>query len=177
MFVVLAMGVLLALCGAVAAQAPGEASKPGPEVQKLGYFVGSWKFEGEAKPGEFGPGGTFSGEETCEWFAGGFQVVCHSSETSTMGTSKGLSIQAYDPEAKGYTFYMINSRGENVFGKGQLAGNTMNVSWEGTMGGKPAKIRGAMVQESPTAYTFKMEGSLADGPWVVIAEGKETKIK
>jgi len=176
-YVVVAMSALLALCGAIAAQAPGEAPKPGPEVQKLAYFVGAWKFEGESKPSEFGPGGKFGGEETCEWFAGGFQVVCRSSETSAMGTAKGMSVMAYDPEARNYTFYMISSRGESVFGKGEFAGATLNTSWEGTIKGKPAKVRGAMAQESPTGYSFKMEISLGGGPWVVVGEGKETKIK
>ena len=35
--------------------------KPGPEVDKLKYFLGNWKEEGEMKPGPMGPGGKFTG--------------------------------------------------------------------------------------------------------------------
>ena len=42
-------------CMAQTAQPPA----PGPEVQELGYFLGTWKSEGEAKASSFGPAGTF----------------------------------------------------------------------------------------------------------------------
>ena len=49
---------IISIAGAqvVAAQA-AQAPKPGPEHARLGYFVGKWKTEGEAKPGPMGPGG------------------------------------------------------------------------------------------------------------------------
>jgi hypothetical protein len=167
----------LVIAAAVAAQAPGQPPKPGPEVQKLAYFVGTWKYEGETKAGPFGPAGKFSGEESCEWFTGGFQVVCHSNETAAIGKSTGMTIMAYDAENKAYTFYSISSRGENFPGKGMFTGNTLTMSWEGKMGGKAAKVRGTIVQDSPTAYSFKMEGAIGDGPLALVGEGKETKVK
>ena len=39
----------------------------GPEVAKLAYYVGTWRGEGEAKAGPFGPGGKLSSTTTCEW--------------------------------------------------------------------------------------------------------------
>ena len=60
---------------AVLAQAP-PAPKPGPEHQKLAYFVGTWTNEGEMKPSPMGPGGKITGKDTCEWFEGGFSVIC-----------------------------------------------------------------------------------------------------
>jgi hypothetical protein len=177
LLVVVAAGVMLGLAGAGAARAQGQASKPGPEVQKLAYFVGSWKYEGETKASDFGPAGKFSGEETCEWFTGGFQVVCHFNETSPIGKATGMNVMAYNQEEKAYTMYSISSRGENMSAKGEFAGATMNTTWEGKIGGKPAKVRGTLVQVSPAEYTFKMEGSIGGGPWVEIGEGKETKLK
>jgi hypothetical protein len=169
--------VALALSAAVTAQAPAPPPKPGPEIQKLAYFVGSWKYEGETKPGDFGPAGKFTGEETCDWFTGGFQVVCHSTEASVIGKSTGMSVMAYNAEDKIYTFYSISSRGENFHGSATFTGSTMTITWEGNMGGKPAKVRGTIMQASPTSYTFKMEGSTGGGPWVTVGEGKETKVK
>ena len=66
---------LAAAAGVALAQAP-EAPKPGPEHKALQYFVGKWTSEGELKPGPFGPGGKMTSQDTCEWFAGGFHVVC-----------------------------------------------------------------------------------------------------
>ena len=54
------------------------APKPSAEHQKLAYFVGTWTSTGEMKPSPFGPGGKMTSTETCEWFDGGFAVVCRS---------------------------------------------------------------------------------------------------
>ena len=169
--------LLVAVAAVIGAQAPGQPPKPGPEVQKLAYFLGTWKYEGETKASDFGPAGKFSGEESCEWFTGGYQLVCHFNETSAIGKATGMNILAYDAEEKVYTYYSISSRGENLLGKGTFAGGTMNTAWEGKIGGKAAKVRGTIVQVSPASYTFKMEGSVGGGPWVVVGEGQETKLK
>ncbi len=85
---------------AVAAQAQEkkmEAPKPGPEVKKLGYFVGTWKSEGELKENPFGmPPGKYAGTDNCEWFHGGFQVVCHSSAKGPAGAMHSIGIIAYN---------------------------------------------------------------------------------
>src|SRR6266550_7195426 len=43
-----------------------------PEVQRLAYYLGTWRGEGETKAGPFGPAGKLSSTTTCDWFAGGF---------------------------------------------------------------------------------------------------------
>ena len=151
--------------------------KPGPEVQKLAYSVGTWKTEGEIKAGSLLPAGKYSVTGTCEWFAGGFHMVCRSEGTGPAGKRTELSILAHDAEAKAYTYYGISSLGESVSSKGSLAGNTWTWLWEGKAAGKPARFRYTEVQVSPTSYTFKVENSVADGPWSVIEEGKATKVK
>jgi hypothetical protein len=160
-------------CLAQTAQPP----KPGPEVQKLAYYVGTWRFEGEIKAGSFFPAGKYSVTGTCEWFAGGFHVVCRSEGTGPAGKRTELSILAYDAEAKTYTYYGISSLGENDSSQGSLTGNTWTYLWDGKAAGKPAKFRYTEVQVWPTAYTFKLENSVAGGPWTVIEEGKATKVK
>src|ERR671936_650243 len=84
------------------AQAP-PAPKPGPEHQRLGYFVGKWTGEGEMKPGPMGPGGKMTSSDNCEWFDGHFAVICHSEGKSPMGSFKGIGILSYSPEEKAYT--------------------------------------------------------------------------
>src|SRR5215510_10135576 len=88
--------------------ASAQQPKPGPEVQKLGYYIGSWKGEGEAKAGPFGPAGKLSSSTTCEWFAGGFHLVCRGEEHGPTGTRKFLNIRAYDEQTQAYTEYGIS---------------------------------------------------------------------
>jgi hypothetical protein len=160
---------------ALVGQAPE--MKPGPEHKRIGYFTGQWAYEGEQKPSSMGPGGKISGTETCEWFAGGFQLVCRTKGTSPKGPGTGQSVMSYDPARKMYTFYAISSHGDNIFVRGQVEGKVWTWTDEMTVDGKPMKIRATVTEETPTSYTFKLEGSFGGGPMTVIEEGKSTKRK
>src|SRR5215203_1487942 len=97
----LVVGLVLSLAGIqiAAAQAP-PAPKPGPEHQRLGYFVGTWTTEGATQPGPMGPGGKMTSTDSCEWFEGKFAVVCRGSGTSPMGPGKELALLSYSPDEK-----------------------------------------------------------------------------
>jgi len=138
--------------------ATAQQPKPGPEVQKLGYYLGSWRGEGETKGGPFGPAGKLSSTTTCEWFAGGFQLVCRGEQTGPTGTRAFLNIRAYDEAAKAYTEYGIGSFGETEYNTGgSIVENKRTFVLDSEVGGKPAKIRYTEVQESPTFFTYQVE--------------------
>ena len=159
----------------VAAQQP-PAPKPGPEQKRIGYFAGDWSFQGEAKPSPMGPAGKSSATESCSWFAGGFQLVCQTKGTGPMGPSTGQATMAYDPGRKAYTYHAINSTGSVIFVRGQVDGKVWTWNDDMTIDGKTMKIRATVTEESPTAYSFKLEAG--DGSTMaVIEEGKATKVK
>ena len=175
----LAIGILLALTcvGAALGQAPSGPPKPGPEQQKLAYFAGKWTSEGEMKPGPFGPGGKFTFTETCEWFAGGFALVCHSDGKMPEGTVKGLSIMGYDPAEKTYIYFETNSMGENIFSRGTVEGDTWTWANESKMDGKPVRVRFTLKQASADSATYKLEMATGDEPLKLVMEGKQTRMK
>jgi len=140
--------------------------KPGPEVQRLGSLVGTWK--------------TDSGETvTYEWFRGGFSLIGRVENSGPEGKSSELRILTYDPDAKTYTQYRITSTGPGgtLTKGGTVTGNTWLWQWDGSASGKPAKYRFSIVEVTPTSFTAKLEVSVADGPWTVAFETKGVKIK
>jgi len=157
------------------AQNPPAPPKPGPEVQKLKYFLGAWKVEGDAKPGPMGPGGKFTGTTHNQWMPGGFFVVGRS--TGDMGPMKvtGTSYLGYNPEDKVYTFHEFNSAGESIAAKGSVEGDTWTWTSEDKMQGKPFKGRFTEKITSPTSYDFKYEMSMDGKPFETVMEGKATK--
>ncbi len=177
---VFAATLVLTLASAllVMAQAPA-APKPTPEHQRLGYFIGTWTFEGEAKASPFGPAGKFTGTERDEWFPGGFFVVSHSDSKDPSGkTRKGLTIMGYNPGEKVYTYYGIESGMGVAYGsKGTVQGDTWTWNEEEKVGGKPMKIRVIVKEVPPTAYTFTIETSSDGKTWTTVTEGKATKTK
>ena len=158
--------------------ATAQQSKPGLEVQRLAYYLGTWRGEGETKGGPFGPPGKLSSTMTCDWFAGGFHLVCRGQEEGPTGTRTFLNIRAYDEKAKAYTEYGISSLGDSEYQTGgSIVGNKKTFAFDTDVGGKPLKLRYTEVQVSPTLFTYQAEASIDDGPWTVIAEGKVTKVK
>ena len=157
--------------------ASAQQPKPGPEVQKLGYYIGSWKGEGEAKAGPFGPAGKLSSESTCEWFEGGFHLVCRGSETGPTGTRTFLNIRTYDAKAKAYTEYGISNLGDAEYSTGgTIVGNERSFTAESDADGKHIQVQYVEVQLSPTVFTYRAEAATDGGAWTVIAEGKVTKV-
>lgn len=177
----LAAGSVVAVMAAHAvamAQAP-QPPKPGPEHQRLGYFVGTWTSEGEVKPGPMGPGGKTSMTDTCEWFEGGFAVICRSEGRTPMGPNKALAVMSYSTEEKVYTYYAVDNSGMTMASvpRGTRTGDTWNYTDEGMMGGKKFKMRVMLKEVSPTEYTFKMEMLGDTGAWMPVMEARSTKAK
>jgi hypothetical protein len=171
----LAICVLL-LGVSIKAQAPPAMPKPGPEVKKMAYFIGSWKEEGKSMmPGMSGP---FSATAKWEWMPGGFFLLNHSSGTGSMGSGKSMAVMGYDPATKMYTYNEFSSDGEAITAKGTNNGDTWN--WTADMmgmDGKPMKTKVTITQTSKTKYTFKMEMSNDGGAtWMTGMEATDTKV-
>ncbi len=168
---------LVLLAPAVAAEKAPAPPKPGPEHQKLAYFLGNWSFEGDAKASPFGPGGKFKGTENCEWFPGHFAVVCHSTGNGPMGEHKGLGILGYSTEDKRYTYYGISSTGmggETAYGT--VEGSTWTWTGDSKVKGKVIHGRYTMVA-SPDSYSMKSELSEDGTTWTVSEEGTAKRAK
>ena len=160
--------------------ATAQQSKPLLEVQRLAYYLGTWRGEGETKGGPFGPAGKLSSTMTCDWFAGGFHLVCRGEERGPTGKRTFLNILAYDEKAKAYTEYGISSLGESEYSTGgSIVGNkrTFVKDLDSGVEGKHTKLTYTEVQVSLTLYTYQAEASINGGPSTVIAEGKITKVR
>jgi hypothetical protein len=177
-FSVITVCAMMSVAGVrlAAAQAP-QASKPGPEHKRLGYFVGKWSTEGEMKPGPMGAGGKMKSTDTCEWFEGGYSVVCRYEGTGPMGASKSIGILGYNTEEKVYTYYGVDNSSMNMASvpRGTVRGDTWTYTDEGTMGGQKVKSRVIIKELSPNSHTFRMEMQGPDGKWMPFMESKSTK--
>jgi hypothetical protein len=152
-----------------------EPMKPGPEHARLGYFAGTWQFEGEAKASPMGPAGKLSGTDTCEWFAGGFHLVCRGDGTGPRGANTGESIWGYDGMQQRYTYFGHNSLGDGFYVLGTAAGKVWTWTTEFPVEGGKVQARVTLTEESPTAYTYRFEMSPDGTNWTVVEDGRATK--
>ena len=59
----------------ILAQDAGGPLSPGPEHEKLAFFLGKWTSEGDMKPSPYGPGGKFTFTQDCDWLSGKFALL------------------------------------------------------------------------------------------------------
>ena len=165
---------LLVLGSLALAQAP-PAPTPGPEQKAIGYFAGKWTMESEIKPGPLGPGGKATSTDTCEWFTGGFQLVCRGQGNGPLGSMSSLGVMAYSAAEKTYTFYGIDNFGTSELSRGSKSADTWIFTATSTFGGQTFRSRYTIVETSPSAYTFRWESSPDRAKWSTLMEGKATK--
>jgi hypothetical protein len=170
------VGVFAWVCVA-AAQEPPAPPKPGPEHKRIAFFAGKWTFDADMKPSPFGPGGKVTGNESCEWFEGGFHLTCRSKTQGAMGDQTGVGIWAYDPAEKVYTYYAYGSDGNAFLSKGKVEGDTWTWKNDMKMGDKTMKSRFTIKEVSPDVYTFTWETSPDGTSWTAVQEGKGTRVK
>jgi Protein of unknown function (DUF1579) len=161
-----------AMIGTALAQTPA-ASQPGPEHKLMGYFEGKWMVDGEMKAGPMGPGGKVITTDTCEWFTGGFQLVCHTEGKSPRGPLSSMGFMSYDATDKSYKWYSINNRGASTLSKVTKSGKTWTFASTANESGQTTRF--IVVEVSPSSYTFKWETSSDGTNWSTILEGKGTK--
>jgi hypothetical protein len=162
---------------AISARAQMDA-KPGPEVKKLDYFVGTWTTEGTVAPGPWGAGGKFSSTNTTEWMPGNFFIVGHTDTKmppEAGGEGKETSYTGYDTNQNAYTYDAFSSQGRHDVSKGTLTGDTWLWTSEANYGGQEIKQKMTIKILSPVSYFIKFEVSLDGTTWMTFMEGKATK--
>jgi hypothetical protein len=165
--------VLLAI--SAVAQVP---AKPGPEVAKLNYFVGSWTLDATIGQGPWGAGGKFSSSATTDWLPGEFFIRTQTDfkmPPEVGGEGKSTAITGYDAEQGAYTRDEFNSHGDRVSSKGTLAGDTWTWNSSRNYAGTQVQIRTTVKPLSPTSYNLKIESSIDGTTWMTFMEGKATK--
>jgi hypothetical protein len=170
-----ALSVLLVAAFAMS-QNPQGPPKPAPELKRLAFFQGTWKVEGEMKPGPFGPGGKMSGTDRAAWDLGRAFLVTHSTMSGAGMNGTGVSYLGYDTQKKQYTYDAFNSFGQAEHATGTVNDKTWTWTSESTMNGQKVSSRGTITEASPTSYTMNFEYSTDEGKtWAPAMQATATK--
>jgi len=174
MFKPAAIAAALALVLPAAAGQAQEA-KPGPEHEKLGFWIGEWKIEAEAKPNPLFPEGAYHATMTAEWFEGGFQVLCRYDWTGALGPYAELNVMGYDQVKGQYFAYGIDGLGGNLEFFGPLDENVFTYLAEFEAEGTQVAFRWTVTDVSPGVITWTSEISIDGGEWILAGEAKATR--
>jgi hypothetical protein len=167
-----------ALIYPVVASAQTPAPKPAPELKKLQVLVGHWTYEGEYKAGPLGPGGKITGEYTGQMILGGFFLRGQSTEKGTMGETRFLEIDGYDPVNKNYVSTMYGDDGSTFSGVVTVSGNTLTWAGKFTVAGKQYLFKEPFILAPDLmSATAKGEISVDGRTWTPFFEAQYAKAK
>lgn len=148
---------------------------PSAEHQKLGFWIGTWKIEADAKETPLWPAGEYYANMTAEWFEGEFHVICRYKWTGAMGAYSGLEILGYDSGNSEYYSFSIDGFGAGLVFKGTVKENVWTYVANMRAEGKDIKFRWTAVDESPGLITWTSELSIDGGPWILGGEAKAVR--
>ncbi len=159
---------LLVLFTAVLNLANGQSNGLTREHKMLADIVGSWTIKGMED--------RFL--EICEFYKGGYFLVCNSEFKSKSGKlNNGVSIMGYSTEGKHLTYYHYGSSGESQTLKGRIDENgTLFFEGDEMIKGKLTKTRVEM-KKAGENYDFKEETSVDNGPWTTSTEIVYVRLK
>lgn len=166
---------LVLFAASAGAQMP---EKPGAEVKKLDYFVGTWSQDATVSQGPWGAGGKFTSTDTLEWMPGNFFLQGHADfkmPPELGGDGQVVVFIGYDTDENVYTHDSFSSQGQREVSKGTVSSDTWTWTGSHNYGGQEVKKKVTMKVLSPASYTVKLEISIDGTTWMTFMEGKATK--
>jgi len=154
-----------------------EMPKPGPEMAKLNYLIGSWTMTAEYVKSPMMPeGAKQTGWYKAQLGPGGFSVIADFEADGPAGKEIGHEILTWDPAKNAYTVVTVgNSFPGAVMGVGKWEGGNLAIETAFEMGGQTMHMRA--VYTNPTDKEVHIEEFLQakDGTWQLIWKGDATK--
>ncbi|HTV58528.1 MAG TPA: DUF1579 family protein [Verrucomicrobiae bacterium] len=160
-----------------AAQAEMEAPKPGPEMAKLNYLIGSWTLSAEYVKSPMVPeGGKQTGWYKARLGPGGFSVIADFEAKGPLGDEMGHEIMTWSPDKNAYTVVTVgNSFPGTVMGTGKWEGANLAIESSFDAGGKTIHMRA--VYANPTEKSVHIDEYYQgkDGAWQLMWKGDAVK--
>lgn len=156
---------------APAAPAPKPAAfempKPGPEMDKLKPFVGSFRVDQHIEATSMNPASLSSGFSHVAEGPGGLSLLIdYTSHSGPMHGMKGHGVLGWDGEAKTYKQFWTDSMAPMmVMSTGGWEGDTFIMRSEGTMMGKAYKEKDTYSGIGAEGFTITIEMSMDGGPF------------
>ena len=123
-----------------------------PEVEKLGFLVGTWKIERAAHKTAYQPAEERQSTiQTGEWLYGRLFVLCLLGLTPSTGPYSKVSIFGYDPEAGTYFCDVYMGMGQRTYYTGSRAGNTWTFVSDSKKGGRCSSSAGPSSWNRPVS--------------------------
>ncbi|HWP43517.1 MAG TPA: DUF1579 family protein [Blastocatellia bacterium] len=146
-------------------------ARPGPEMEKIKFQLGTWKTTEKHEAGQGYPGGEGKGTMVVRPGPGGLSLIMeYTSSSSVIGPFSGLGITVWDAEARTYKNYWVDSFTAGLMEMtGNWQGKDFVLTGQAKQMGKTYTMKEVITDITPTSYTLKMYMSEDGGPeWLAM---------
>jgi hypothetical protein len=158
------------------AEAAMQIPKPGPEMERLKFLIGSWDWNAEYEKTPMTPqGGKTNGWYKAQLGPGGFSIIADFSENGPLGEEIGHEVLAWDPKQNTYTSVIVGNFPGAVIGKSHWDGENLVTETEFTANGVTMHLRSMYTDIKDKSTRMEESSQVGDGPIQVIWKGVATR--
>jgi uncharacterized protein DUF1579 len=140
-------------------------AKPGPEMEKLNFQLGTWTTQEKHEPMMGFNGGEGKGVINVKAGPGGLSLVTDYKSVGPMGNFTGFGVAFWDAEEKVYKSYWLdNSTAGSMNTTGRWEGKELIFTGEMKMQGQSYSLKEVYTDITPTSYTMQMFMNEGSGP-------------
>lgn len=153
-----------------------EAPKPGPEMQKLNFLIGTWEMQAEyLKTAMTGDGGKATGWYKAQLGPGGFSVIADFEEDGPLGKEIGHEIFSWDPKKNAYEVVIVGNFPGAVVGSATWEGDNLVIQNEFDAGGTKMSLRSVYLHPVGKSVQIEESSKAGDAPSQLIYKATVTK--
>jgi len=170
--VVMTIVLVVAVASAQEMQAP----KPGPEMDRVKFLIGTWNLTGEyAKSSMVPQGGKSSGWYTGQLGPGGFSVIADFESDGPFGKEIGHQVFTWEPKQSVYTVVTVGNFPGAIIGKAHWDGDNLITESEFEFGGAKMSNRAIYSKLQDKSIHIEESSRMGDGPMELLWRADATK--
>ena len=149
-----------------------------PGIDKLGVFLGHWRTTGEMRETNYSKARKKSDDEMiCQWMPNHGFLICDQLIHRPQGTENELSIYTYNEKDRTYAFFGIGREDKEArTTKLTIQDNVWTYADESVEAGKRVQFRTLNTFVSPNEVEWRSEYSEEGAHWIVMGEGRDTRL-
>jgi hypothetical protein len=175
MFALLKAALMAAVLTAVVATAQ-EMPKPGPEMDRVKFLIGTWTLNGEYPKSSMVPqGGKSTGWYKGQLGPGGFSVIADFESDGPLGKEIGHQVFTWDPKQSVYTVVTVGNFPGAIIGKAHWEGENLITESEFEFGGAKMSNRAIYSKVQDKSIHIEESSRMGDGPIEQLWKADATK--
>jgi len=158
------------------AEAQMQMPKPGPEMDRLKFLIGTWDWNADYEKSPMVPqGGKSTGWYKAQLGPGGFSIIADFDADGPLGEEIGHQVISWDPNQNAYTAITVGNFPGAVVGKSHWDGENLVTESDFAANGATMHLRSMYTDIKDKSTRMEESFQVGDSPYQLLWKGLATK--